>query len=137
MTRAQRVLRGHGVFLAGLGTVLFTSTLVGRLTGRGMFGFLQGDAVAAIGLHEAYGLVAMLGVALVLGAAQRRAAWHVLAASVHLFLAVINVVHWDFYARLQMQTAGFASTALHVVLIAVEGALALGIARRAGAAPPS
>lgn len=130
MTSAQRFLRGHGVFLAVLGTALVAATVLGRLTGRGMFAFLRGNEVTAIGLHEAYGLVVLLGVALVLGAAQRRVAWHVLAASVHVFLAAINLAHWEFYAQLQMAAAGVASTALHGVLVAVEGALAVRVARR-------
>lgn len=121
MTTPARFLRGHGLFLAMLGLVLFAATLVGRQKGIGMFRFLQQNTVAAIGFHEAYALIALLGLAISMGAAAAKLApWHLLAAVVHVFLTTINVIHWSFYAELGMVAAGYASTAAHIVLAGAE-----------------
>lgn len=126
MISGTTLLRVHGGFLGVLGTVLLVRTVTGRLQGTGPFAFLAEDPLAAIGFHEAYGLVALGGLALALGATSpRRRPLHAVAAALHLFLFCINLTHWRFYAQLGMVTAGYLSTAMHVVLAAIEGAFAL------------
>ena len=121
MTPAAKFLRGHGLLLAGLGSLLFTATLVGRLGGGGMFAFLQQNTVAAIGFHEAYALIAFIGVAIAIGAGSNQLRpWQLLAATVHLFLLTINLTHWNFYAELNMVAAGYASSIAHLILAAAE-----------------
>jgi hypothetical protein len=118
-------LRAHGVFLSALGSALLVRTVTGRLSGTGPFAFLADDAVAAIGFHEAYGLVALAGAALALGASSpQRRALHGVAAALHAFLTTINLAHWRFYALLGMVTEGYVATAMHVVLAGVEIAYA-------------
>lgn len=121
MITPARFLRAHGRLLTALGSVLFVATLLGRHKGVGMFAFLQHDTVAAIGFHEAYALIAFLGLAIALGAAaDKLAPWHLLAAAVHIFLTLINLTHWSFYAELHMAAAGYSSTAAHVFLALAE-----------------
>lgn len=126
MIWGRSILRAHGSILAVLGAMLFGRTLVGRFQGTGMFSFLASNHVAAIGFAEAYGLIALTGVALVLGAGlPRPRALHILAAGIHAFLTAINLSNWRFYAVLGMQGAGYGSTAMHVVLATVELACAV------------
>lgn len=121
MSTAAKFLRGHGVSLTVLGTVLFVATLAGRHAGAGMFAFLRDNRIAAIAFHEAYALIALLGIALALGAGGGRLRpWQILAAGVHGFLIVINLSHWSFYAELKMEVAGYVSTVGHFALALTE-----------------
>ena len=86
-----------------------------------MFAFLQQNAVAAIGFHEAYALIAFIGVAIAIGAGSNQLRpWQLLAATVHLFLFTVNLMHWNFYTELNMLVAGYASTIAHPILAATE-----------------
>lgn len=121
MTSGRTFVRAHGWFLAVLGTLLLARAVNGHLHGTGMFAFLAQNDVAAIGFVEAYGLVAIAGAAIALGSTSpRRRPLHLVAAALHAFLAAINLCHWRFYAALNMGAAGYASTAMHVVLTTVE-----------------
>lgn len=129
MISGRALLRWHGGLLAVLGSTLLVRTLAGRLRGVGPFGFLADSPVAAVGFHEAYGLVALAGLALAFGAdARRRSRLHLVAAALHGFLFTINVTHFRLYAPLGMVTEGVLSTAMHVALAAVELAFAAGFA---------
>jgi hypothetical protein len=121
MTSGRSILRAHGWFLAILGTLLFSRTIIGHVHGTGMFAFLADNDVAAIGFTEAYALIAFAGAALALGAdSPRRRALHLLAAALHAFLTAINLNSWRFYSELNLGAVGYASTAMHVVLATVE-----------------
>lgn len=121
MISGRTILRAHGGLLAVLGAALLVRTVMGRLFGTGMFAFLSENHLAAIGFAEAYGLVALAGAALALGAAlPHRRPLHLLAAGLHVFLTTINLTHWQFYAQLGMVAAGYVSTAMHVALATVE-----------------
>lgn len=126
MNAGRSVLAAHGLFLFLLGSALVTRTVVGRLTASGAFAFLADNPVAAVGFHEAYGIVALMGVAIALGALSSRKPrpFHLLAAALHGFLLAINLAHWRLYAVLDMVTAGYLSTAMHVLLTIIELTLA-------------
>jgi hypothetical protein len=66
----QWLLRIHGtiVTLVALGSAL--ATTIGWMTGTGVFGFMQQSPMVWVGLIQAYLLMAIIAVLLVLGAGQ-------------------------------------------------------------------
>ncbi|MES2748294.1 MAG: hypothetical protein V4648_07935 [Bacteroidota bacterium] len=118
---ARKFLKIHGILLTLLGVVFAIVTTIGRLIGRGPFAFLQQNEQASVGLFEAYLLIAVCGVILLFGATQvYTPKWNRIAALVHIPLVTTNLLYWDFYAQVGMQTIGIVSTVMHFVLIIVE-----------------
>ncbi|MCW7463428.1 hypothetical protein [Leptospira limi] len=115
------ILKIHGIFIASLGFTLFIGTLVGRMNGIGMFWFLQVNIVAAIGFHEAYFLVGLLGLACFIGSRSKNLLhWQCLIISLHIFLMVVNLLHWSYYSQLKMIEAGYLSTNMHLLFALIE-----------------
>jgi hypothetical protein len=78
------LLRIHGTILTlvALGSAVVTT--IARTTGTGPFGFLQQNPMAWVGLIQAYLLMTIIAVLLVLGASEANARkWHVVGALAH------------------------------------------------------
>jgi hypothetical protein len=125
---AQWVLRIDGAFLlvAGLGGL--TADLLGYFFGTGPFAALA-DQPLALGVVEAHGLAAVIGVLLVKAAPAERKRWHAVGGAVHLFLGLANLLFWDVYAFMGVTHAGVVSTAAHAVLFGVQAACLLQTSR--------
>ncbi|HMV41529.1 MAG TPA: hypothetical protein PK079_05140 [Leptospiraceae bacterium] len=126
MITGQRILRFHGILLCITGSLLYMATIVGKLYNLGMFAFLAGNPVASIGFQEAYALISILGVSIYLGSnLNDRFHLHILAAFIHVFLIYINISHWSFYTKLNIQIAGYISTSAHFLLMTLESYFAM------------
>jgi hypothetical protein len=82
-----RITAIHGSILVALGTIFSVNTLLGGLAGAGMYPFLAANHIGAVGLLQAYLLMAMVGTALLIGYFTSRPfprAWHWLAIAAHL-----------------------------------------------------
>src|SRR4030081_4048221 len=78
------LLRIHGTILLLVALGSAVATTVGRLTGSGLFGFMQQNPMVWVGLIQAYLLMAIIAVLLVLGASQANARkWNVVGALAH------------------------------------------------------
>jgi hypothetical protein len=78
------LLRIHGTILTlvALGSAL--ATTIGWMTGTGVFGFMQQSPMVWVGLIQAYLLMAIIAVLLVLGAGQANVRkWNVVGALAH------------------------------------------------------
>ena len=78
------LLRIHGTILTlvALGSAL--ATTIGWMTGTGLFGFMQQNPMVWIGLIQAYLLMAIIAVLLVLGSGQANVRkWNVVGALAH------------------------------------------------------
>jgi hypothetical protein len=80
----RRLLLIHGTVLTlvALGSAL--TTTIGWMTGIGLFGFMQQNPMVWVGLIQAYLLMAIIAVLLVLGSGQANARkWNVVGALAH------------------------------------------------------
>jgi hypothetical protein len=84
VTFRRWLLRIHGTVLTlvALGSAVFTT--IGRMTGTGIFGFIQHNPMVWVGLIQAYLLMTIIAVLLVLGSGQANARkWNVVGALAH------------------------------------------------------
>jgi hypothetical protein len=82
-----RITGVHASILILLGTGFSLNALAGGLAGLGMYPWLQTNHLAAVGLLQAYLLMAVVGAAVLVGFATSRPlprAWHWLAIVAHL-----------------------------------------------------
>jgi uncharacterized membrane protein len=113
-------LRINGALLLIAGLTALVADLVGYFFAAGPFANLSGQPLA-VGAVEAHGLAALIGLLLVRGAtAVDHRFWHVVALSVHLFLAACNLLFWDVYALMGVPAVGIGSTAAHLMLFSVQ-----------------
>jgi hypothetical protein len=78
------LLRIHGaiLLLVALGSSL--ATTIGKMTGSGLFGFMQQDPMVWVGLIQAYLLMAIIAVLLLLGSGEEnKRKWNVVGAFAH------------------------------------------------------
>jgi hypothetical protein len=64
------LLRIHGTVLTLVALVSAVVTTIGRMTGTGLFGFMQQNPMVWVGLIQAYLLMTIIAVLLVLGSGQ-------------------------------------------------------------------
>ncbi len=78
------VLRVHGTVLTIVALTLAVATTVGKMSGEGQFGFLHDQPLVWVGLVQAYLLMTIIAVLLLLGAEQPYTRkWHVVGALAH------------------------------------------------------
>ena len=114
-------MRLDGVFLLVAGLLGMTADLLGYFFHAGPFAALGGDPLT-LGAVEAHGLGALIGFLILHRGSAASARWHLLAAGVHLFLAVCNITFWELYPRLGVTVAGYVSTGIHLVFVAAHAA---------------
>jgi hypothetical protein len=80
----RRLLQIHGTILMLVALGSAVATTVGRQTGAGLFGFMQQNPMVWVGLIQAYLLMTIIAVLLVLGSRQANARkWNVVGALAH------------------------------------------------------
>jgi hypothetical protein len=78
------LLRIHGTILMLVALGSAVATTVGWMTGTGLFGFMQQNPMVWVGLIQAYLLMTIIAVLLVLGSGQENARkWNVVGALAH------------------------------------------------------
>src|SRR5258706_13504264 len=78
------LLRIHGTVLMLVALASAVATTVGWMTGTGLFGFMQQNPLVWVGLIQAYLLMTIIAVLLVLGSSQANARkWNVVGALAH------------------------------------------------------
>src|SRR3979490_2516019 len=73
VTFRRRLLRIHGAILALVALGSAVATTMGRMTGTGLFGFMRQNPMVWVGLIQAYLLMTIIAVLLVLGSSQANA----------------------------------------------------------------
>jgi hypothetical protein len=84
VTFRRRLLRIHGtiLMLAALGSAV--ATTFGWMTGNGLFGFMQQNPLVWVGLIQAYLLMTIIAVLLMLGSGQSKPRkWNIVGALAH------------------------------------------------------
>src|ERR1700716_14557 len=83
-TFRRRLLRIHGTILMLVALASAVATTTGRITGTGLFGFMQRDPMVWVGLVQAYFLMAIIAALLVLGSRDENPRkWNVVGALAH------------------------------------------------------
>ena len=83
-TSRRWLLRIHGTILTFVALGSAVATTVGRITGTGLFGFMQQNPMVWVGLIQAYLLMSIIAVLLILGSRQVNARkWNVIGALAH------------------------------------------------------
>jgi len=78
------LLRIHGTILTLVALGSAVATTIGWMTGTGLFGFMQQNPMVWVGLIQAYLLMTIIAVLLVLGSGQANTRkWHVVGALAH------------------------------------------------------
>src|SRR5205814_8804774 len=77
----RRLLRIHGAILAVVALGSAIATTIGRRTGTGQFGFMRQDPMVWVGLIQAYLLMAIIAVLLIIGSREANPRkWNVVGA---------------------------------------------------------
>jgi hypothetical protein len=80
----RRLLLIHGAILTLVAVGSAVATTIGRVTGAGLFGFLQRDPMVWVGLIQAYLLMTIIAVLLIIGSRQANPRkWNVVGALAH------------------------------------------------------
>jgi hypothetical protein len=120
------VLRIHGIVLTVTALTLAVATTVGKSTGEGQFAFLHDQPLVWVGLVQAYLLMTIIAVLLLLGADQPYTRkWNVVGALAHavpLFAALTALSVFQSMDELEMAKIAIS---FHVFWLAVEAVTAL------------
>jgi hypothetical protein len=125
-TFRQWLLRIHGIVLTVAALTLAVATTVGKVTGEGQFAFLHDQPLTWVGLIQAYLLMTIIAVLLLLGADQPHTRkWNVVGALAHavpLFAALSALSVFQSMGELELAKI---SIGFHVFWLALETFAAL------------
>lgn len=125
-TSRRWLLRIHGTILTLVALGSAVATTIGRLTGAGLFGFMHQNPMVWVGLIQAYLLMTIIAVLLLLGSGRANARkWNVVGALAHgppLIAALFSIDVFRSMGALGMVRVAIA---FHVVWFCLETIAAL------------
>jgi hypothetical protein len=117
----RRLLRIHGVILMLVALGSAVATTVGWMTGTGLFGFMQRNPMVWVGLIQAYLLMAIIAVLLILGSSQiDTRKWHVVGALAHCPPLIAALSSLDVFESMGALGIVQAAIAFHLVWLCLE-----------------
>ena len=122
----RRLLRVHGTILtlAALGSA--AATTIGRTIGIVPFGFMQRNPMVGVGFIQAYLLMTIIAVLLILGAGQANTRkWHVVGALAHGAPLLAALSSLDVFASMGVFGIVWIPITFHVVFLSLESYAAL------------
>ena len=120
------LLRIHGTILTLVALGSAVATTIGWMTGTGLFGFMQQNPMVWVGLIQAYLLMTIIAVLLVLGSGQPNARkWNVVGALAHCAPLIAALSAFEVFES--MGALGMVRVALmfHIVWLCLETCAAL------------
>jgi hypothetical protein len=125
-TFRRRLLRIHGTILALVALGSAVATTIGRMTGAGPFGFMRQNPMVWVGLIQAYLLMTIIAVLLVLGSSQAKARkWNVVGALAHCPPLVAALSSLAVFKSMNALGIVRVAIAFHVVWLCLETVAAL------------
>jgi hypothetical protein len=109
------LLRVNGLYLVAASTIAFLMDAFGA-------------PIAGVGFVDAHELALIAG--LLLWSAAPRRSWHLAAAAVQALFAASNLAHWQTFVSADMAAAGYLTTFMHALFVALQC-----LAARASAGP--
>ena len=120
------LLRIHGTILTlvALGSAL--ATTIGWMTGTGLFGFMQQNPMVWVGLIQAYLLMTIIAVLLILGSSQANPRkWNVVGALAHCVPLIAALFSLHVFESMGAFGIVRAAITFHFVWLCLETAAAL------------
>jgi len=120
------LLRIHGTILTMVALGSAVATTIGWLTGTGIFGFMQQNPMVWVGLIQAYLLMTIIAVLLVLGSGQANARkWNVVGALAHCAPLIAAVSSLDVFESMGALGIVLVAITFHFVWLCLETFAAL------------
>jgi predicted Abi (CAAX) family protease len=120
------LLRIHGTILTVVALGSAVATTIGWLTGTGIFGFMQQNPMVWVGLIQAYLLMTIIAVLLVLGSGQTNARkWNVVGALAHCGPLIAAFCSLDVFESMGALGIVRAAITFHIVWLSLETFAAL------------
>ena len=120
------LLRIHGTILTLVALGSAVATTIGRVTGAGIFGFMQQNPMVWVGLIQAYLLMTIIAVLLVLGSGQANARkWNVVGALAHCPPLIAALSSLDVFESMGALGIVRAAITFHIVWLCLETIAAL------------
>src|SRR3954471_21652829 len=125
-TYRRMLLRIHGTILALVALGNAVATTIGRMTGAGPFGFMRQNPMVWVGLIQAYLLMTIIAVLLVLGSGQANARkWNVVGALAHCPPLIAALSSLDVFRAMGALGLVRVAIAFHFVWLCLESFAAL------------
>jgi predicted Abi (CAAX) family protease len=120
------LLRIHGTILTLVALGSAVATTIGWTTGTGLFGFMQQNPMVWVGLIQAYLLMTIIAVLLVLGSGQENARkWNVVGALAHCVPLIAALPSLDVFESMGALGIVRVAIAFHIVWLCLETIAAL------------
>jgi hypothetical protein len=120
------LLRIHGTVLTlvALGSAVVTT--IGRITGTGLFGFMQQNPMVWVGLIQAYLLMTIIAILLIIGSGQvNPRKWNVVGALAHCPPLIAALFSLDVFESMGALGIAYAAITFHLVWLCLETFAAL------------
>ena len=122
----RRLLRVHGTILTLVALGSAVATTSGWLTGTGPFGFMQQNPMVWVGLIQAYLLMTIIAVLLILGAGQvNLRKWHGVGALAHCAPLLAALSSLDVFAAMGVGGIVWLPITFHILFFCLETMAAL------------
>ncbi|HEV3165167.1 MAG TPA: hypothetical protein VGZ22_14165, partial [Isosphaeraceae bacterium] len=122
----RRLLRIHGTILTLVALGSAVATTFGWMTGTGPFGSMQQNPMVWVGLIQAYLLMTIIAVLLILGSGQANARkWNVVGALAHCAPLIAALSSLDVFAAMGVYGIVWVPITFHIVFLCLETIAAL------------
>lgn len=122
----RRLLRVHGTLLTLVALGNTVATTFGWMTGNGPFGFMKQNPMVWVGLIQAYLLITIIAVLLILGSGQANARkWNVVGALAHVAPLIAALSSLDVFAAMGALGFVWVPITFHIVFLCLETIAAL------------
>ena len=126
VTFRRRLLRVHGTLLTLVALGSAVGTTIGWMTGTGPFGFMQRNPMVWVGLIQAYLLMTIIAVLLILGSSQANARkWNVVGALAHCAPLIAALSSLDVFNAMGALGIVWVPITFHIVFLCLETIAAL------------
>jgi hypothetical protein len=120
------LLRIHGTILTLVALGSAVATTIGWMTGTGLFGFMHQNPMVWVGLIQAYLLMTIIAVLLVLGSGQANARkWNVVGALAHCAPLIAALSSLDVFESMGALRIVRVAITFHIVWLCLETIAAL------------
>jgi len=120
------LLRIHGTILTLVALGCAIATTIGWMTGAGPFGFMKQNPMVWVGLIQAYLLMTIIAVLLVLGSGQANTTkWHVVGALAHCAPLIAALSSLDVFESMGALGLVRVPIAFHTIFLCLEASAAL------------
>jgi hypothetical protein len=125
-TFRRRLLRIHGTILTLVALGSAVATTFGRMTGTGPFGFMRENPMVWVGLIQAYLLMTIIAVLLILGSGEANARkWNLVGALAHCPPLIAALSSLDVFAAMGVYGIAWVPITFHIIFLCLETIAAL------------